>query len=153
MAVSFTSPVAAMAKAEPSARAAAGIIVVLCLGLLLVAASISPSPEGHGSHTQLGLPPCGWVLAFNKPCVTCGMTTSFSAMAHGQVLRSFITQPAGAIFCIAAAALFWLALHTLVTGSRAVHLAAALLTTRVLWIAAGILAAAWAYKWFTWPAA
>lgn len=39
--------------------------------------------HGHGTHTQLGLPPCGSVLLFDRPCPGCGMTTSWTALLHG----------------------------------------------------------------------
>lgn len=119
--------------------------------MLVIGARLTPDPAGHGTHTGLGLPPCGWLMAFGKPCVTCGMTTAVSHMAHGHVGRSFATQPFGALVAILAAMFFWFALHTAITGSRAMQAALDLLRPRVLWTLAALAAAAWAYTWATWP--
>jgi hypothetical protein len=106
-------------RASASERAFAAIVAGLAAAPLLVAATLTPNPDGHGTHTQLGLPPCGWVLAFAKPCPTCGMTTAFTHMADGRLDLAFLAQPAGALLALLAAAVFWIALHTALTGSRA----------------------------------
>ena len=49
----------------------------LALAPLVIAAALSPSNAGHGTHRQLGLPACGWQTNMGLPCPTCGMTTSF----------------------------------------------------------------------------
>ncbi|MCA9610613.1 MAG: hypothetical protein KC619_33690, partial [Myxococcales bacterium] len=38
------------------------------LAVLVTAAMLTPSPEGHGTHTQLGLPPCGFLVYTGYPC-------------------------------------------------------------------------------------
>lgn len=50
---------------------------------------LSPSPDGHGTHTQLGLSPCASATLLNRPCPGCGLTTSFSATIHGQLGAAF----------------------------------------------------------------
>ena len=45
----------------------------LAIALLCIALFLNPSPEGVGTHHQLGLPKCGWILAANIPCPTCGI--------------------------------------------------------------------------------
>lgn len=105
--------------ASGSERVFAALVALLAAAPLLVAVFLTPNPAGHGTHTQLGLPPCGWVLAFGKPCPTCGMTTAFTHMAHGRPDLAFITQPAGAFLSVLAASIFWVALHTATTQSRA----------------------------------
>ena len=40
-----------------------------------IAAVLRPDPSHHGTHTQLGLPPCPAVLLFHRPCPGCGLTT------------------------------------------------------------------------------
>ena len=56
-----------------------------------------PNASGHGTHTQLGLPPCPSVLLFNRPCPGCGMTTSFAYCAHLDFINGFRVQPFGPI--------------------------------------------------------
>ncbi len=53
-------------------------VAVGAVSLLGVAAWLDPSPEGLGTHSQLSLPPCGWILTMDLPCPTCGMTTAFA---------------------------------------------------------------------------
>ena len=60
--------------------AAAGIGL---LGLLLIAAVLKPSPSGRGTHEQLGLPPCTFLVLFGRPCPSCGMTTAWAYMVRG----------------------------------------------------------------------
>src|SRR5690606_33691507 len=75
--------------ATSSARANAGARIVACgvgagcLGVLGLAPWLTPAAAGHGTHGQLGLPPCGWVLAMGRPCPSCGMTTAFAHAADG----------------------------------------------------------------------
>ena len=78
------------------------------LGLLLLAASLSPAAAGTGTHTQLGMPPCGFLAATGLPCATCGMTTATALAADGRLLAAGWTQPAGLLFALAVGALAWL---------------------------------------------
>lgn len=57
-----------------------------------VALFLTPSPDGHGTHTQLGLPPCPSVSYWDRPCPGCGLTTSWTAMVHGQVSTAFASN-------------------------------------------------------------
>lgn len=96
-----------------------GLLALAAAAPLVVGAWLTPNSVGHGTHTQLGLPPCGWVVAFGRPCPTCGMTTAFTHAAHGRLDLAFVAQPAGTVLAVLAAGLFWVGLHTMVTGSRA----------------------------------
>ncbi len=63
--------------------------------LLIVAGLLRPSPYGMGTHQQLGLPMCGFLLLTGQPCPSCGMTTSWSHLMRGQLLRSMQANAAG----------------------------------------------------------
>jgi hypothetical protein len=65
------------------------------LAITSVAAFLHPSRSGHGTHEQLGLPPCPSVLLFDRPCPGCGLTTSWTAFVHGDFARSFHAHPLG----------------------------------------------------------
>lgn len=56
---------------------------------------LTPNSGGHGTHQQLGLPPCPSVLLFSRPCPGCGLTTSWTAALHGDIVRSFVAHPMG----------------------------------------------------------
>lgn len=48
----------------------------------ILSAWLSPDRRGFGTHQQLGLPPCSFEAATHVPCPGCGLTTSFTNMAH-----------------------------------------------------------------------
>lgn len=115
-------------------------------GLLGVAAWLQPASGGVGTHEQLALPPCGWVLAMDLPCPTCGMTTAFAHAADGHLLASFFTQPLGFVLALATAVTAILSLLVLVTGAPLARPIFGLWGSRSGWWLAGIVVAAWGYK-------
>ncbi|KAA0216262.1 MAG: DUF2752 domain-containing protein [Leptolyngbya sp. PLA3] len=132
-------------------RRAAGLALLAgCLGVLSVASLLQASPDGHGTHTQMGLPACSWVQLWNFPCPTCGMTTAFAHAAQGRLLTALGTQPAGLFVALSLGVGFWAGLHALLTGTRVLEAGLGLLRPRV--IAAGLLLflGGWVYKMITW---
>ena len=81
------------------------------VAVTLIGACLSPSHHLHGTHEQLGLPPCPSVMLFDRPCPGCGLTTSWTALLHGQIGLSFHAHPLGpilyALFTISA----WLSFY------------------------------------------
>lgn len=71
------------------------ILFVLASVALSVALWLEPNPQGHGTHTQLGLPPCGFLVVTGLPCPGCGMTTSFSNMVRADVVAAALANPFG----------------------------------------------------------
>lgn len=131
-------------------RLVGGIAASLTLAVLLLAAGLDASPDGHGTHMQLGLPKCSWVALMGKPCPTCGMTTSFTHAADGSLLDAATTQPAGTLLAILASAVMWGGAHTLLTGIALGPVLGGLLRARTIWIGLGVLVLAWIYKLATW---
>lgn len=131
-------------------RLLGAMAAVVCAVWLGVAVWVVPDSAGHGSHTQLGMPPCGWVIAFDKPCPTCGMTTAFAHAARGRLWTAFATQPFAALLAVAVAATFWMGLHSAATGSRAFAMLGRLLLPRYVWVGVALLMAAWVYKLVVW---
>jgi hypothetical protein len=78
------------------------------------------------------------------------MTTAFAHTAHVGFWQGFKTQPMGFLTALGMAAGFWIALHIALTGSQSGRICARMLTPPVLWTLAGLLVAAWAYKYATW---
>ncbi len=78
-------------------------VAVACWSVLGVAAVLRPHASGTGTHQELGLPSCSFLARTGLPCPTCGMTTSLSAMAHGQVLLAWQAQPFGVVLFLALA--------------------------------------------------
>lgn len=65
------------------------------LGTTAFGVILKPSPTGHATHTQLGLAPCPSAVFLHRPCPGCGLTTSFTAMIHGNLPLAFSSHPLG----------------------------------------------------------
>ncbi len=63
--------------------------------VFLISIFLTADPVGHGTHTQLGLPPCGFLVMTGLPCPGCGLTTCFTAMIHGDVAAAASANPFG----------------------------------------------------------
>jgi hypothetical protein len=108
---------------------------------------LRPDLRGLGTHEQLfGLQPCGFVLTTGLPCPTCGMTTAFALMMHGHPLAAFLTQPAGAVFCLATVALLVYALSVAASGWLLPLNWAWIGPIRFMLAIAMLILAAWAFK-------
>jgi hypothetical protein len=91
-----------------------------CLAVLLLAAYLTPSPSGMGTHRDgLGLPPCNFLRTTGLPCPSCGMTTSFAWFAKGNLLASAYVQPMGTVLALLAAACVWGGFYIALTGRPA----------------------------------
>ena len=71
-------------------------LIVTIIGIVL-----RPDGSGHGTHRQLGLPPCPSVIFWGRPCPACGLTTSWTHLLHGHVLASFVSNAIGPFLYIA----------------------------------------------------
>ena len=77
--------------------------------LLATAEWLKPSPLRHGTHQQLGLPPCTFLALFGRPCPTCGMTTAWAHLVRGQVIGALRVNVGGTLLAVVAAiAVPWL---------------------------------------------
>jgi hypothetical protein len=90
-----------------------GGLVVVALGLVMVfgvACWLKPYDEAGQplrmeTHRQIGLPACTFYTLTGLPCPSCGMTTSFALLMHGDLANSLRANAVGT-----GLALFWLAL-------------------------------------------
>jgi hypothetical protein len=116
------------------------------LGLAMARYLLVPSPNGHGTHEQLGLPPCRAIDWFGFPCPGCGVTTSFTLASRGELAGALATQPFGLVmFVLALAAAPWALWH--VARGRDLYAELNRLSTRPIWIALGVLVVgSWIYK-------
>ncbi len=127
-------------------RLIAAILVLATATVLGIAAYLEPSPEGIGTHTQLNMPNCGWMVTMDLPCITCGMTTAFSHAANGNLLASFATQPLGAVLAVITAMVFLVSSYVTLTGSQVGSVFGRLWGRGAGWILAISATAAWVYK-------
>lgn len=99
------------------------------VGITGVAFFLQPDSSGHGTHMQLGLPPCPSMLAFGKPCPGCGLTTSFVAFVHGQWGTAFSAHPLGPLLYVTLTAVGigglygWIKRHRVQTDYRWTNIA------------------------------
>jgi hypothetical protein len=78
---------------------------------LVVACFLRPNPAGHGTHQQLGLPPCSFIVLFGIRCPTCGMTTAWACAMHGRWGDALRANVGGTLLClIDIAVVGWLAI-------------------------------------------
>jgi hypothetical protein len=117
-------PKAAAAELAETARIVRFSLLVVAAGLACVfgiAFWLNPyapdgTPRTMATHTQLGMPPCNFVLMTNKPCPACGMTTSFALLVRGDVLASMRANWAGTIIAVLWAILMVWALASGIVG-------------------------------------
>lgn len=111
-------PLLVMARLEAPfwGRLYAAGIAAVALALLVVASRLTPNDRHMGTHRQLGLPPCGFVALTGLPCPTCGMTTAFVCVTHGQLRAALRAQVAGTLLAIGTAVVGMAAALCVVTG-------------------------------------
>lgn len=129
-------------------------LVALTLGapswtVLGIASFLEPDPVGHGTHKQLGLGTCTILAMTDWPCPMCGMTTTFTHMAHGSVLDALLTQPFGVVLFLLTLACGLLAVADLVRPRGRFTRAWSVIARHEAWVAAALLVglvAGWVYK-------
>jgi hypothetical protein len=78
-------------------RALSGLAAVGAGSVLFLAAILTPSTSGLGTHTQLGLADCTFLGWTGMPCPMCGATTTFALLAHFRVIDGVLNQPFAAL--------------------------------------------------------
>jgi hypothetical protein len=121
-------------------------VAIAAIGLLGAASWMTPAAEGHGTHTQLGLPPCQWPALYGMPCPTCGMTTAFAYAVDGDLAASFMAQPMGFLLAIVTAAALLSSLYVLATGSAIGGLYLRLWNRGGVWCLVAGLLLSWGFK-------
>ena len=115
--------------------------------MILAAGLLKPSGAGHGTHTQLGLPVCSFLVRTGCPCPSCGLTTSMAFMVRGRVVRAFDAHPFGVALFAAVVLFAGVGAGELLTGRDVLRR----LRPSVWWCAlgAGGLLAGWGWKLLT----
>lgn len=115
------------------------------LAVLLTASSLTANDAGMGTHTQLGLAPCGFQAATGFPCATCGMTTAFTHAADGRLMAAFVTQPAGLALAILTAMVVIVSGWSLATAMPLAPLGRALWRPSVVVTLIALVLGGWLY--------
>jgi hypothetical protein len=100
-------------------------LVLIALGLVLVFAValwLNPYQDGQvwlvETHRQLGLPECNFKRITGLPCPSCGMTSSFALLMHGDLVNSLRANAAGTLLALMCLAYIPWALLCAVLGRR-----------------------------------
>jgi hypothetical protein len=88
------------------------VLFLMWIFVVILAMFLQPDPSGHGTHTQLGLAGCPWLIVYGKPCPTCGLTTCFSAILHGDLALATKAHPLGLLVFA------WFAVGAIYYGSK-----------------------------------
>jgi Protein of unknown function (DUF2752) len=131
-----------------SSRDRAQYIALACVSgiVLTIARVLSPSPNGIGTHQQLGLPPCFFHQFTGIPCPTCGMTTSFAHTVRLQFYEAFIVQPFGMLACMLMALFIPLSFVLMRRRVPWMKLLTARGSNAVMFVLLALFVAAWIYK-------
>lgn len=85
--------------------------IAFTIGSWLEPYDVTGAPRMHGTHRQLGLPPCILLATTGFPCPSCGMTTSISLVCHGDLVAACRVNWAGPVVAgVGMVATTWLAL-------------------------------------------
>ena len=137
-------------QASGWSRVLAGALALACLTVLALGAWLEPSEAGHGTHTQLGMKPCIWAVTLDKPCMTCGMTTSFAYAGEGDWIGSFLNQPMGSVLVVIASVMFWCGAAQALIGARIGTMVQPIFRPKSFIVFLILMLAAWGYKVITW---
>ncbi len=116
-------------------RLRGAIVAAPCLLVLILAGALRPAAGGIGTHEQLGIPPCSFLVRTAWPCPTCGLTTSISAMAHGRFVLALRSHPFGVVGFLLMVVWAAAGLIELGTSRPALHH----LRPRVWWVWVGVV--------------
>src|SRR5438094_461820 len=84
------------------------VLLAIAIGLVSVfgiAAWLNPYDEAgrarrSETHLQIGLPACSFRALTGVPCPSCGMTTSFALLMHGDLANSLRANAVGTLLAI-----------------------------------------------------
>ena len=114
-------------------------------GVMAVLGGLTPSPEGFGTHTQLGGPYCSFLARTGYPCPTCGVTTSMAWAVRGRFLRAWSAHPLGVLLTAGLAAIAAAGLVELACGRPLLRASRRGLLLIAIFLAAGMMGG-WAWK-------
>ena len=86
------------------------VLWVIPTAVVFTAMRLTPSAAGHGTHTQLGLPPCGFLVFTGYPCPGCGLTTAFAHMVRLEVVGAARANPFGILLFMVSFTTIWVSL-------------------------------------------
>ncbi len=132
--------------ATPLSRWVSALLLAVSSVLLAVGTQLDADRAGHGTHVQLGLPPCGFLASCGVPCATCGMTTAFTHAVHGSLLTAIAVQPVGALFGLLVAIVAIISGYALIRGVCLAPLGRWLWQPKLALVLGVMVVGSWVYK-------
>ena len=126
-----------------SNRFVAFVFFFVCLTPLMIALYISPT---NGLTQTFGVPECGFKKTTGLPCISCGMTTSFTYAVRGDFYHAFMAQPGGLLLATLAAVFLLVSAWSMFTGMSMAPLARILFTGRSLIALIVFIALSWGFN-------
>lgn len=105
-------------RAPRRAKMSQALVFSGWLAVTVIGAILTPDSSLHGTHQQLGLPPCPSVMLFDRPCPGCGLTTSWTALIHGNLPMALHAHVFGPMLYFAYTMVALMSLVGLVRGWR-----------------------------------
>jgi hypothetical protein len=79
---------------------ALGLVGVFCIAAWLDPYDAEGKALRSETHLQIGLPPCSFRYMTGVPCPSCGMTTSFALLMHGDLMSSLRANAVGTLLAM-----------------------------------------------------
>jgi hypothetical protein len=79
---------------------ALGLVTVFVIACRLDPYNADGTPRRMETHRQLNLPPCSFKVTTGLPCPSCGMTTSFALLMHGDLVNSLRANAVGTLLAV-----------------------------------------------------
>ena len=79
---------------------AVGLVAVFGIAAWLKPYEADGTARRMETHLQIGLPPCTFRLLTGIPCPSCGMTTSFALLMHGDLVNSLRANAVGTLLAL-----------------------------------------------------
>ncbi len=133
-------------------RLLSGVSAVGAGTVLGVARWLTPDAAGFGTHRQLGLGACTFLVLTGLPCPMCGATTTFALMADLRPLDAVLNQPFAAALAVATGFVFAVSAAEVVLPRRRWTRIAIAIGDREIQVAAAFLVLmglAWVWKVYT----
>jgi hypothetical protein len=124
---------------------AVGMLAAAC-GVLATALWLKPAACGYGTHTQLGLPPCYFLLVTHLPCPSCGLTTCFAYAIRFRFWKAFLANPFGLLAFFGTVAMIPTATYLLWRRISFRRITEGVYFTKAVYAATAYYFASWIFK-------
>ena len=124
----------------------AAALLLISSSVLATALRLTPSATGYGTHTQLGLPPCYFLLMTHLPCPSCGLTTCFAWAVRFRFGNAFLANPFGLVAFLCTVSLVPATLFSLLRRVSFRRITEGAYFSKALYSGTALYFASWGFK-------